>query len=246
MDHINLQNLYEAYGQVYSDESSINEAGAVLPGYAAAAKQRATVAPNSGKRINPPSYKIAPNATGYAGSRVGAPVQKTFATTPTPTVNSQAPKPVATRPTSVVRPTPVAKPQASKPISTPAIKPTAPKPTAASNSSSANATTQQKIQGGTSVYKSQIKVGDVKGAEATGKSTWALANPSLANRPKTPNPLMNRPIPTKESVDAYDIILDHLLDEGYVNSVESALAIMTNMSEAWKSSIVDNYTTQEA
>ena len=40
------------------------------------------------------------------------------------------------------------------------------------------------------VYKSQVKSGDVKGAEATGKATWAAANPTLANKPKTPNPLL--------------------------------------------------------
>ena len=47
-------------------------------------------------------------------------------------------------------------------------------------SSPANATTAQKIQGGLQTYKAQVKSGDIKGAEATGKSTWALANPKLA------------------------------------------------------------------
>jgi hypothetical protein len=37
--------------------------------------------------------------------------------------------------------------------------------------------------------------------------------------------------------DLYDIILSHLLDEGYAKTVESAEAIMVNMSEDWKSAI---------
>jgi hypothetical protein len=43
----------------------------------------------------------------------------------------------------------------------------------------------------------------------------------------------------KEDVDVYDIILSHLLDEGYASSVDAAEKIMVNMSEAWRESIVD-------
>jgi len=59
-------------------------------------------------------------------------------------------------------------------------KPTSVKPAKPGTSSPANATTAQKIKGGLDVYKSQIKSGDIKGAEATGKATWAAANPKLA------------------------------------------------------------------
>lgn len=59
-------------------------------------------------------------------------------------------------------------------------KPTSVKPAKPGTSSPANATTAQKIKGGLEVYKSQVKSGDVKGAEATGKATWAAANPKLA------------------------------------------------------------------
>lgn len=43
----------------------------------------------------------------------------------------------------------------------------------------------------------------------------------------------------KEQVDVYDIILSHLLDEGYADTNEAAVAIMANMSEEWKDEIVD-------
>jgi len=41
-----------------------------------------------------------------------------------------------------------------------------------------------------------------------------------------------------ESYDIYDIILSHLLDEGYAETPEAAESIMVNMSEEWKQSIV--------
>ena len=38
--------------------------------------------------------------------------------------------------------------------------------------------------------------------------------------------------------DIYDIILSHLLDEGYAETPEAAEAIMVNMSEEWRQSIL--------
>lgn len=43
----------------------------------------------------------------------------------------------------------------------------------------------------------------------------------------------------EEDSDIYDIILSHLLDEGYAESQEAAESIMVNMSEAWKYSIME-------
>ncbi len=43
----------------------------------------------------------------------------------------------------------------------------------------------------------------------------------------------------KEQVDIYDIILSHLLDEGYAETPEAAEAIMVNMSGDWRDSIVE-------
>jgi hypothetical protein len=40
--------------------------------------------------------------------------------------------------------------------------------------------------------------------------------------------------------DIYDIILSHLLDEGYADTQEAAEAIMVNMSEDWGESIVED------
>jgi hypothetical protein len=43
----------------------------------------------------------------------------------------------------------------------------------------------------------------------------------------------------RDSYDYYDIILSHLLDEGYADTNQAALAIMANMSEEWRESIVE-------
>ena len=43
----------------------------------------------------------------------------------------------------------------------------------------------------------------------------------------------------RDSYDYYDIILSHLLDEGYAETPEAAKSIMANMSEEWRESILD-------
>jgi hypothetical protein len=45
----------------------------------------------------------------------------------------------------------------------------------------------------------------------------------------------------KEGYDLYDVILSHLIDEGYADTYESAEAIMVNMSEEWRESIVEDF-----
>lgn len=45
----------------------------------------------------------------------------------------------------------------------------------------------------------------------------------------------------KEGFDLYDLVLAHLIDEGFAETQEAANAIMANMSESWKESILDNY-----
>jgi len=42
----------------------------------------------------------------------------------------------------------------------------------------------------------------------------------------------------EEGFDMFDLILSHLLDEGYADTQEAAIAIMSNMSEEWRDSII--------
>jgi len=45
-----------------------------------------------------------------------------------------------------------------------------------------------------------------------------------------------------ESADLFDIVKGHLMSEGYADTEEAALAIMANMSEEWRQSIVEGLT----
>ena len=44
-----------------------------------------------------------------------------------------------------------------------------------------------------------------------------------------------------ETYDFYDVVLSHLIDEGYAETPEAAEAIMVNMSEEWIEDIVGEY-----
>ena len=74
--------------------------------------------------------------------------------------------------------------------------------------------------GDSSIFPTPIKQGDSR--RRTSKK-WGGPNPKINN----------------EEYDLYDIILSHLIDEGYADTNESALVIMANMSEEWRESIVE-------
>ena len=48
-----------------------------------------------------------------------------------------------------------------------------------------------------------------------------------------------RPTPMRDDVDLFDIVKGHLMSEGYADTEEAALAIMANMSEEWRQSILE-------
>ena len=50
----------------------------------------------------------------------------------------------------------------------------------------------------------------------------------------------------KQDVDMFDLVKGHLMSEGYADSEKAALAIMANMSEEWRESIVEGIIGQTA
>jgi hypothetical protein len=62
-------------------------------------------------------------------------------------------------------------------------------------------------------------------------------NPQASSLPKGKNLEIVRKN-LNNSYDLYDLILSHLLDEGYAETVEAAESIMVNMSEDWRNSII--------
>lgn len=75
---------------------------------------------------------------------------------------------------------------------------------------------------------------------------WARANPTLAAKVKpgqsgynTIRTRLDADNDRQENYDAYDLVLSHLINEGYADTQEAALAIMGNMSEEWREEILD-------
>jgi len=73
-----------------------------------------------------------------------------------------------------------------------------------------------------------------------GRDTGAPRSQKLPPQEKKKNLEIVRKTKNEE-VDLYDIILTHLLDEGYAETVEAAESIMANMSEDWRESICEGY-----
>ena len=75
---------------------------------------------------------------------------------------------------------------------------------------------------------------------------WARANPTLAAKVKpgqsgydTIKARLSADNDRQENYDAYDLVLSHLINEGYADTQEAALAIMGNMSEDWREDILN-------
>jgi hypothetical protein len=74
--------------------------------------------------------------------------------------------------------------------------------------------------------------------KAAAKPTPVTANPSATStKPGDGKPYAGGPL--WEGADVYDVILSYLLDEGYAETEEAATAIMVNMGEEWRQSIVE-------
>jgi len=83
------------------------------------------------------------------------------------------------------------------------------------------------------------KYGSRQAAEVT-RTIEGPGEPQSVTYPRKTKP--SREIVRKNlnnSYDLYDIILSHLLDEGYADTQEAAEVIMVNMSEEWRESIVE-------
>jgi len=77
-----------------------------------------------------------------------------------------------------------------------------------------------------------------KEREKKDKKTSVSSNTKSASRKPTTK---LSDIQVRESYDFYDLVLDHLLDEGYCDSQESAISMMAAMSQDWIDSIVEEF-----
>ena len=90
------------------------------------------------------------------------------------------------------------------------------------------------------------------------QATAAASKPSAFNPAPVPTatPVVAKPVPKpaapgagrdylmkrqlNQNFDVFDAVLGYLIDEGYADTEEAATAIMANMSEGWRESIVEN------
>ena len=186
------------------------------------------------------------NRSGLVGAVTGA----VGATAARPSA-AKPPATPATKPVTAAKPpaTPATKPAAAaKPPATPATKPAATTPTA---------------RPATSATARPTAAAKPAAAPASKPAPTASATPSSATpaAPKrTFNPLMQKTFgyqtgyapdqvkgdikkmaqmgSLKAGFDLFDVVKGHLLDEGYADTEEAALAIMANMSEEWRDSII--------
>jgi hypothetical protein len=83
-----------------------------------------------------------------------------------------------------------------------------------------------------------------KGREAAssipspGQPETAKPKPEEPKKPKSLK-ILGGQVVGYEDFDLFDVIKGHLLDEGYANTEEAAFAIMANMSEDWRQSIIE-------
>ena len=89
-------------------------------------------------------------------------------------------------------------------------------------------------------YKPKTKAQLKRYVSALGKlHNIATGKPESKEEPK-PNPKRKTQLGNVQiREDIYDVILSHLIEEGYAESVEQAEVIMVNMSEEWRESIVE-------
>ena len=103
------------------------------------------------------------------------------------------------------------------------------------------------MKGGTMSMRHGDHLGDLDDKDDDGDGLEAgLKDTARKKRENVREPLRNkvksaRKLMTKEDyeLDVFDIILEHLVAEGYADTEDAALKIMANMSEDWRESIVE-------
>jgi len=149
-----------------------------------------------------------------------------------PVVGSKKPAPTA----PATKPAPTA-PAAAKPTA-----PTPPKPgTQAAGPESIKPKTPNPLMQRTFGYQTgnapdQIAKASAGVSKEKSDAAFAKTKEDIKTKLK-PSPNLNM------SLDLFDIVKGHLLDEGYADTEDAALAIMANMSEEWKQSIVEQAST---
>jgi hypothetical protein len=197
-------------------------------------RPRPTV-PQKGLSIGPGGFNIGGKPVQQDMSpifqRPGQPAPTRPATPVRPPAASVRPPVAPARPAAPVRPS-----AAPTRPSTTSVRPSA--PAAVSSTSTAPTRTFNPLMQRTFGYQTGNAPDQVAAASAgrpipSGSALGAAANPEVRKKLNLPAINLN------QSFDPFDVVMGHLLDEGYADNEEAALQIMANMSEEWKQSIVN-------
>lgn len=93
-------------------------------------------------------------------------------------------------------------------------------------------------------HKFPLSDEEKKSAENIGKNRESKAH-ETAEKSETKSASKNRKLKFEVREDTYDIVLSHLLDEGYCDSQDSAIKMMAAMSQDWINSIVEEFVDPE-
>jgi hypothetical protein len=165
--------------------------------------------------------------------------------TPTKPATPAAARPAASTP---ARPA-ATSPAASRPAAGAAARPTAtaaPKPAAAAPAAKPAGSAMDQFA------KANPKLAASAAERDRTRGTSATTNPLMKDMksrlpaPKTPSPttaktgfdLAKKGVNLAAGFDMFDVVKGYLIGEGYADTEEAALAIMINMSEEWKQSII--------
>ena len=172
-----------------------------------------------------------PQAPSIRDGKYATPSQQVKFSTSTPSP-ARTPAP-ATR-TPGVTPAPAPRNSGTRPPAAPAVKPAAapakPAGTTKPPATSTPATTTPSAPAKPSLSS---QVDDLKKMRA--RSLERQGKPLSAATVAA----STKPAFQANSFDLFDVVIGHLLDEGYADTEEAALVIMSNMSEEWRESILD-------
>ena len=139
---------------------------------------------------------------------------------------------------TATKPTPAATTPTRTPAATTPAKPATPAPTSTSAKTSPTAAPARNGFGAsTSSMAAKSSV-----SSATEPASAPAKRPSLAAQNAELRAMQASSRQRQgltQSFDLFDVVLGHLIDEGYADTEEAATAIMANMSEDWRESIVE-------
>jgi hypothetical protein len=89
------------------------------------------------------------------------------------------------------------------------------------------------------LQEAYVNIYEKRRSEESGEDHPEVINGKDKRRQKLERKKKDKERYYQESADYYDLVLSHLLDEGYADSEDNAEIIMVNMSEEWLDEILN-------